>query len=91
MKGPSRGRNLLRDFGLEVALYSGFVAIYFFLVLRYLDEQLTALFHRNLTLYTLVTVFLLVGQAVLLEWLTRHLVRWVRLRRGRPPPPGGGD
>lgn len=76
-------RQLLREFAIEVAIYSVFVTAYLFLVLRFLGDRLTELFGRSLTVYTLVTVVLLVGQAVFLEWLTRRLVSWVRMRRGR--------
>ena len=72
---------LLRNFLIELILYSALVIGYFVVVLQLFSEYLTRLFHNNLVLYAFVALFLIVAQGVLLDWLTSFLVDKVKLAR----------
>jgi uncharacterized membrane protein (DUF106 family) len=67
-------KRLLRNFLIEVVIYSILLLIYFLAVLRYLGEPLNALFHQNLTFYAGATLVLIVTQSVLLDFLTTFLI-----------------
>jgi hypothetical protein len=67
-------RRLLRNFIIEVIVYSILLLIYFLLVLRFLGEPLNALFQQNLTVYAGATLVLIVAQSVLLDFVTTFLV-----------------
>jgi hypothetical protein len=68
----------LRAFLIELAIYSALVVGYFFLVLHILGEWLVQLHNRYA--YALVAIFLIIGQAVLLEAVTTLLLRMIRGR-----------
>jgi hypothetical protein len=70
--------NTLRAFLVELALYAVFVTGYFFLVLHYLSGWLQDLHLNHVKLYALVTIVLIIGQAVLLENVTTWLLRLLR-------------
>ena len=70
----------LRAFLIELAVYSIFVVVYFFLVLHFLGAGLHQLEIRHRYTYAGVAILLLVGQAVLLELLTTFLFRIIRGR-----------
>jgi hypothetical protein len=74
-------RKLLRNFMIEMVLYGALVAVYFLLVLRYLDELLNRYFVENLTLYAVIGLALIVGQAVVLDWVTSFLLDQIKLER----------
>lgn len=74
-------RHLIRNFAIEIILYGILVAIYFFLVLRTLTPWLTTLYEENLTLYAVIALLLIVGQSVVLEWITTFLVERFGLER----------
>lgn len=67
-------KRLLRNFLIEVVIYSVLLLIYFWVVLRFLGEPLNALFHQNLTVYAGATLVLIVAQSVLLDFVTTFLV-----------------
>jgi hypothetical protein len=73
--------NTLRAFLVELALYAVFVTGYFFLVLHYLSGWLQELHLNHVKLYALVTIVLIIGQAVLLESVTTWLLRLLRSGR----------
>jgi hypothetical protein len=63
---------------VELALYAVFVFAYFFAVLHFFHGWLKQLFDDHKTIYAVVALGLMVGQALLLElvtaglfWLTR--------------------
>ncbi|MDQ6624744.1 MAG: hypothetical protein M3Y69_01195 [Verrucomicrobiota bacterium] len=65
---------------IELPIYAVLVVAYFFLVLHFLADWLGHL-HKNHTLvYSLVSIALIIGQAVALESVTTWLLR---LFRGR--------
>ena len=70
--------NTLRAFLIELALYAVFVTGYFFLVLHYLSGWLQELHLNHVKLYALITIVLIIGQAVLLETVTTWLLRLLR-------------
>lgn len=74
-------RRLARNVLIELIVYAGLLLAYFFLVLRLLGGPLKTLFSRNLTLYAVVALGLIVVQAVLLESLTSFLMDRLGLDR----------
>lgn len=78
MKDP-RLRRLVGNFIVEILIYGALVIGYFLLVLRLIGEPLERLFSRNLILYAIVGLSLIVAQAVLLEAVTSVIMRWLGL------------
>jgi hypothetical protein len=70
----------LRAFLIELAVYAVFVTAYFFLVLHYLSGWLQDLHLHHVKIYALMTIVLIIGQAVLLESITTWLLRFLRGR-----------
>ncbi len=73
-------RKTLFSFLAELALYSILITVYFFLVLHFLGNWLEGLGKENIKVYALVAISLIIGQAVLLEWVTTFLFRLLRGR-----------
>lgn len=70
----------LRSFLLELGIYGILVAGYYFLVLHFLGDWLLRLYRGHRPLYAGMALLLILGQGVLLESLTRPM-----LRRAQPP------
>jgi hypothetical protein len=70
----------LRAFLIELAIYVVFVTVYFFLVLHFLAGWLQDLHLNHVRIYALMTIVLIIGQAVLLESVTTWLLRFLRRR-----------
>jgi len=70
----------LFSFLIELIIYSILVVIYFFLILHFLGDGLQDLAKANLKLYAVSSIVLIIGQAVLLEWVTTFLFRLLRGR-----------
>lgn len=70
----------LRAFLVELVVYGIFVTGYFFLVLHYLSGWLQDLHLNHVKVYALVTIVLIIGQAVFLESVTTWLLRLLRGR-----------
>ncbi len=70
----------LRAFAVELAIYSVFVTVYFFLVLHLLGEWLYHLEAQRRYLYAVVALLLIAGQAVALDAVTTVLFRLLRGR-----------
>lgn len=67
---------------IEIVVYSALVAAYLILVLRSLRSPLLELAEHHRVLYGIAAVLLMLGQGVLLEFLTSLLVgRFHRARR----------
>ena len=79
MKASAAGT--LRAFLIELLVYSVLVVVYFFLVLHFLAEWVNELEPRHIKIYALVSIGLIIGQAILLEIVTTWLMR--RLQGGR--------
>ena len=73
-------RKALWAFGVEIAIYSVLVVAYFFLVLRFIADDLHDLEQHHIVLYAVVAIALIVGQAVILEVITTGLLRFLRGR-----------
>jgi hypothetical protein len=71
----------LRAFLIELLVYSVLVVVYFFLVLHFLADWVNELEPRHIKIYALVSIGLIIGQAILLEIVTTWLMR--RLQGGR--------
>ena len=70
----------LRVFAVELAIYAVLVIAYFFLVLNLLGNWLYRLDTQHRILYAVVALLLIIGQAVVLDALTRALFRLLRRR-----------
>ena len=76
----SETRKTLYSFAGELVVYGILVVAYFFLVLHFLGDWLANLNRENVKLYAFVAIGLIIGQAVVLEWVTTFIFR---LMRGR--------
>jgi hypothetical protein len=70
----------LRAFVFELVIYAVLVVGYFFLVLHFLGGWLYRVETNHRYLYAGLTILLMIGQAVVLEWLTTFLLRMIRGR-----------
>jgi hypothetical protein len=70
----------VRAFLIELMIYAVLVVVYFFLVLHFLGETLHRLERSHRVGYAAVAVLLMIGQAVLLQYVTTFLLRLVRGR-----------
>jgi hypothetical protein len=70
----------LRAFLIELGVYAVFVTGYFCLVLHFLAGWLQDLHLYHVKIYALVTIVLIIGQAVVLESITTWLFRLIRGR-----------
>lgn len=76
-----RARILIRNFAIEVLIYTALVVGYFLLVLRLLGEPLKKLFTDHLILYAFAALALIVVQGAVLEFITSFLIRRLGLDR----------
>jgi len=74
-------RVMVRNFVVELIIYSILVIAYFVVALRLLGESLARLFHSNLVTYALVSLGLIVAQGVLLDAITSFLLDRLNLSR----------
>ncbi len=74
-------RLLIRNFALELAVYSILVVLYFLIVLRVLERPLTELFHDHRVLYAFIGLGLILGQGALLDAFTSFLLDRLELER----------
>ena len=74
-------KNLLRNFLVELVVYGGLIAVYFYVALQYLGEPLSKLYAENLTLYAVIGLGLIVVQAVVLEFVTTFLFDFLGINR----------
>jgi hypothetical protein len=68
----------LRAFLIELPIYAALVLAYFFLVLHLLGHWLNGLVHQHRALYAVVALALMIGQALVLEWVSSLLLRLLR-------------
>ena len=74
-------KTVIFHFVIELAIYSLLVTGYFYLVLRLLNGMLARLFQRNLHIYGLLGLGLIVAQGLLLEMVTSFIVNQLDLER----------
>jgi hypothetical protein len=70
----------LRAFSIELGVYAVFVVGYFLLVLHFLGDWLHGLFDHHRVSYAFVAISLIIGQAVVLEFVTTFLMRLLKGR-----------
>ncbi|MEP7078456.1 MAG: hypothetical protein ABI795_05450 [Chthoniobacterales bacterium] len=70
----------LRAFLIELAVYAVLVVGYLFVIQHFFLDRLLQLEEKHLTLYALVAIGLIIGQAVVLELITTGLLRLLRGR-----------
>jgi len=70
---------VLRNLVAEIIVYSILIAAYYFLVLQGLDIWLTSVFGTNLVWYAFFGLGLILAQAVLLDFVTILLLRYLRV------------
>src|SRR6266498_644834 len=76
--GKKQARQTLQAFVVELIIYGVFVVIYFFAVLHFLGQWLVELEIHHIRTYAVVAIFLIIGQAVVLEAVTTGLMRFLR-------------
>jgi hypothetical protein len=79
-KGKTEATHTFRALLVELPIYAVLVVGYFFLVLHFLADWLGNLHAHHTTIYALVSIVLIIGQAIVLEWVTTLLLRLVRGR-----------
>jgi len=70
----------LRAFLVELVIYAVLVVGYFFLVLHFLGEGLQRIAQNHRYTYAGLAILLMIGQAVLLQYVTTFLLRLIRGR-----------
>ena len=72
----------LRAFAIELIVYIVLVVAYFFLVLHFLAGRLHQIESDHRYAYAVACIVLIIGQAILLQYLTTFLLRVIRGRIG---------
>jgi hypothetical protein len=70
-------------FFLELLLYGGFITVYFLVVLQFLSDPLTDLYQTDLLRFAVISLGLIVAQAVLLDVVVTFLLDLIGLGRIR--------
>jgi hypothetical protein len=76
----SEVRRSLLAFLIELIVYAGLVAGYFFLVLSLLADWLNRIFESRRPLYATLALVLIIAQGVLFESITRFLLGLLKPR-----------
>jgi hypothetical protein len=75
MTGEERSfKRVIGPLAIELGIYGFLLVLYFLLVLRFLNQPLTRLFHANLIIYAPVALVLIAAQGLLLSALTTFLI-----------------
>lgn len=77
---PKEASHALRAFLIELVVYGVLIVAYFFVVLLFLQDRLCELAQHHIRIYAIVSILLIIGQAVLLESVTTGLMRLIRGR-----------
>lgn len=72
-------RKLFRNLLIEIIIYSFLIFGYYLLVLRYLGDWLMEIFESNLVYYSFAGLGLILMQAVLLDFITSFLMKYIKL------------
>jgi hypothetical protein len=70
---------LVRNLLIEIIIYSVLILGYYLAVLRWLDDWLLSIFNSNLAVYSITGLGLIIAQAVLLDFVTLFLLRYIKL------------
>ena len=74
----TRRREIL-EYSLEILIYFSLVVVYFFVVLALLADPLFSLSQSDLLLYSVLGLSLLIGQGVLLEYVTSQIIKRIKV------------
>jgi hypothetical protein len=74
-------KNIFKSFSIELPVYAALVVAYFFLVLHFLGGWLYHLFKEERRSYAGMALVLIIAQGIVLESLTRGLLRLIRRKR----------
>ena len=74
-------RLLIRNFAIELVVYSALVLAYSVVALRWLSEPLSRLFQSNLMAYAFLALGLIVAQGALLDVITTFLLDQLPIER----------
>ncbi len=69
---------LFRNLLIEIVIYSFLIFGYYLLVLRWLDDWLMVIFNTNLVYYAIVGLSMIFIQAVLLDFVTSYLMKFIK-------------
>ena len=69
---------LFRNLLIEIVIYSFLIFGYYLLVLRWLDDWLMTIFDTNLVYYAFVGLGMIFIQAVLLDFVTSFLMKFIK-------------
>ena len=72
-------RILFRNLLVEITIYSVLIFGYYLLVLRWMGDWLMNMFNTNLGYYSLIGLGLIFIQAVLLDFVTSFLMKYIKL------------
>ena len=72
-------RILFSNLLVEIIIYSVLIFGYYLLVLRWMGDWLNNMFNTNLVYYSLVGLGLIFVQAVLLDFVTSFLMKYIKL------------
>ena len=72
-------RKLFRNLLIEIIIYSFLIFGYYLLVLRYLGDWLMEIFESNLVYYSFAGLGLILMQAVMLDFITSFLMKYIKL------------
>lgn len=68
-------KRVLRNFIIQLLIFSIILAIYFTLVLRHLGDPLTELFHQSLLVYAVASLLLIIVQVLFLDSLIGFIAK----------------
>lgn len=71
-------KSLFKSFSIELLVYAVLVVGYFYLVLHFLGKSLYHMFLHERPAYAMLSLLLIVAQGIVLESLTRLLLRLIR-------------
>lgn len=74
-------RQTIRNLLIEMSIYGILLAGYFIIVIKFFGDPLKNLFDQNLTFYAIVGFGLIVGQALVLEFITSLVFDFLGLNR----------
>ena len=72
-------RILFRNLLIEIILYSCLIFGYYLLVLHRLGDWLKGMYESNLVSYAFIGIGLIFTQAVLLDFITSYLMKYIKL------------
>jgi hypothetical protein len=70
---------LIRNLLIEIVIYAFLIYGYYLLVLRWLDDWLFDIFNSNLVYYAAAGLGMILIQAVLLDFVTSFLMKYIKL------------